>query len=117
MKIRFVDSVEKIWPSYETGKPLSNAQPGDACWLSNGGEGVTDADGNPVPLREHAALGYCCPGCGRYGAAMVGRAKEPSKHQWEWDGNVDEPTLRPSLHHVGCCGWHGFLTAGEFVAC
>ena len=31
-------------------------------------------------------------------------------HQWRWDGNEDEPTLRPSLHDVGL--WHGYVKGG-----
>lgn len=33
--------------------------------------------------------------------------------QWGWDGNVDRPTLTPSLHAVGV--WHGRVTRGELV--
>lgn len=29
---------------------------------------------------------------------------------WNWDGNEEKPTLRPSLHHVGV--WHGFVENG-----
>ena len=105
MKIRFVDSIEKRWTELEdgAGKPLApTSQPGDAYW-------TPDIAGNP-----HAALSYTCPGCGRFGSVRVGLSKEADRHQWQWDGNVSEPTLKPSLHHVGCCGWHGYLTAGEF---
>jgi hypothetical protein len=37
---------------------------------------------------------------------------EPQHPVWKWDGNLDEPTLTPS---IGCdhrCGWHGQLTRG-----
>ena len=30
---------------------------------------------------------------------------------WEWDGNVERPTLRPSLHAVGV--WHGWMREGQ----
>ena len=30
--------------------------------------------------------------------------------QWSWDGDVEKPTLKPSLHAVG--EWHGYVTAG-----
>lgn len=46
-------------------------------------------------------------------------AEEPS---WKWDGNIERPTLTPSVfqaprspesrHH-----WHGFITAGVMVGC
>lgn len=38
---------------------------------------------------------------------------KPPGVAWEWDGNLDKPTLTPSLHLVGY--WHGFLTAGRFT--
>ena len=30
---------------------------------------------------------------------------------WNWDGNVEEPTLNPSLHAVGI--WRGWMEAGR----
>lgn len=42
-------------------------------------------------------------------------------HSWEWDGNEDEPTLTPSLHHIlhhpngDVTLWHGWVRAGELV--
>ena len=109
MKIRFVADLDAL--------DAPERQPGDAVWLSSGGTGVTDtATGAPVPVREHAALAYTCPGCNRPGAVSV-RPAPADRQSWEWDGNVELPTLKPSLHHVGCCGWHGYLTAGEFTSC
>ena len=41
------------------------------------------------------------------------------RHTWRWDGNVERPTLTPSI----ACGpddartWHGHLTSGRFAAC
>ena len=41
------------------------------------------------------------------------------EHGWEWDGNLNKPTLSPSI----ACGpreartWHGNLLAGVLVAC
>lgn len=34
---------------------------------------------------------------------------------WEWDGNEDKPTLKPSVHLPG--RWHGWFTAGRMVSC
>lgn len=34
---------------------------------------------------------------------------------WGWDGNLDAPTLTPSIHWPGV--WHGFLRAGRLVSC
>lgn len=40
----------------------------------------------------------------------VGRA-------WLWDGNVQRPTLTPSIRHVDPKGWHGFVTKGVMLCC
>lgn len=36
---------------------------------------------------------------------------------WDWDGNREKPTLSPSINcnGNGCCGWHGFIQAGQLV--
>lgn len=36
------------------------------------------------------------------------------KPSWFWNGNVMEPTLTPSVHHIG--HWHGYVTAGRMVS-
>lgn len=42
-------------------------------------------------------------------------------HTWHWDGNEDEPTLTPSLHHIlhhpdgPVTLWHGWVRGGELV--
>jgi Family of unknown function (DUF6527) len=36
-------------------------------------------------------------------------------HSWEWDRNVETPTLSPSINSIG--SWHGFVTAGRMVSC
>ncbi len=37
------------------------------------------------------------------------------KRIWGWDGNVELPTLTPSIHDVG--NWHGYLRAGKLESC
>ena len=32
---------------------------------------------------------------------------------WKWDGNVETPTLSPSIHLID--HWHGCLVRGEFI--
>lgn len=107
VRIRWVDDVF-----------ADGAQPGDAQWLSRGGDGVTvAATGEQVPYREHAAIAYRCPGCNDHRCVPVRLGTEDSR-AWQWDGNVASPTLRPSILHRDCaCRWHGYLTAGEFVSC
>lgn len=63
----------------------------------------------------HAGMLYCCPcGCGRVGALEFKPAPSPS---WTWDGNLETPTLNPSVHDQpqGVTHWHGWLRAGEWV--
>lgn len=44
----------------------------------------------------------------------VGKTKDRGD-TWQWDGNRDCPTLKPSISHRKPGGWHGYLTAGRFV--
>lgn len=34
---------------------------------------------------------------------------------WEWDGNEEKPTLKPSVHTRG--HWHGWIKNGRMVSC
>lgn len=36
-------------------------------------------------------------------------------HSWEWDGNMDKPTLKPSVHSIG--RWHGHIKQGRMESC
>jgi Family of unknown function (DUF6527) len=41
---------------------------------------------------------------------------------WAWDGNVEKPTITPSIFHdyhspSSDHAWHGWLKAGQFVGC
>lgn len=60
---------------------------------------------------------YACPcGCGSEGVIRFrgpdGAAIE-GQHSWAWDDNERQPTLSPSIHHIG--HWHGWLKAGYFT--
>lgn len=71
--------------------------------------------------EEMGALNFVCPcGCKRvHSLEVVRNAAEKQERQWIWDGNVDRPTLSPSINSTverGGCGWHGWLTAGVFRA-
>ena len=67
-----------------------------------------------MPL--YRLLHFVCPcGCGEVSAIHVSLADEgtPSNiHVWSLDGNMEAPTLTPSIFRSRACGWHGFLTAG-----
>ena len=59
------------------------------------------------------SLIFICP-CG---CSTVRSVPVKGPQQWNWDGNLELPTLTPSILIVGECGWHGFLTAGEWRTC
>lgn len=76
------------------------AKPGDArYWKApDGAEGIN----------------FQCPcGCGSLLGVSFGN------RGWTWNGNREKPTVRPSILHSspGGCGWHGYLTDGQFVEC
>lgn len=58
---------------------------------------------NPV-----CSLGSCCIRI-RRGAA------DQAQHKWGWDGNMESPTITPSIGCDHLCGWHGFITNGEIT--
>lgn len=67
--------------------------------------------------REYAGMIYCCPcGCGKTGALAFRPHPSPS---WEWDGNMEAPTLSPSVHDIsgGKTHWHGYLRNGIWESC
>jgi len=86
---------------------------------------VDDIDNTKVPgaieyrlkyqSDEIAGIGFICPcGCGREGWLPFRPETSPA---WEWNGNKEKPTLRPSVLQVGGCRWHGFLTDGVWRSC
>ena len=61
---------------------------------------------------SHAGMNYVCPcGCGALGSLPF-RNETPERPSWVWDGNVEIPTLTPSVQRTVGCKWHGFLTDG-----
>lgn len=63
----------------------------------------------------HQTLNFTCPcGCGTVHSVPVNPAFEK---RWTWDGNVDKPTLSPSILATNTCRWHGHLIDGVFVPC
>lgn len=39
------------------------------------------------------------------------RAAGVRRASWKFDGNLERPTLTPSIHHIG--HWHGYVRAGR----
>lgn len=57
-------------------------------------------------------MAFRCPcGCGRDGYLPI---RPPDDHgpSWEWNGDRQRPTLKPSIQQVGGCRWHGYLRNG-----
>jgi hypothetical protein len=62
-------------------------------------------------------LAYTCPcGCGSVGCIPVTIGEKVEK-AWLWDGNLESPTLTPSIQKCEGCRWHGFLKAGVWEQC
>lgn len=62
-------------------------------------------------------LQYMCPcGCGVEG--YLGFRPQPNSPMWNWNGDLERPTLTPSVHHLmgGKTHWHGWLTAGMWLS-
>lgn len=74
---------------------------------------------NALPAGETCGMLFICPcGCGKLGTLEFSNSPDPEPGRtWEWDGNRDLPTLKPSIRQLGPCGWHGYLTDGYFERC
>jgi len=96
------------------GKRVSDTDalkaPGDFVFEDARGEATTE------PAKAFSLV-FACPTTGRWcGGIRIGvKAKPPHGPSWEWDGNLDQPTLAPSINCVGGCKWHGFLRKGVWV--
>ncbi len=74
---------------------------------------------------EHDTTGdhlmLACPGCGQFAPIRVSSPKRAESPSWAIiagsAADVATLSLTPSVHCVGCCGWHGYLTAGVFRPC
>jgi hypothetical protein len=68
-----------------------------------------------------AGLMYRCPcGCGMPGSIVFGETQprgdnDEGQSRWHWDGNLEHPTLIPSIKRRTPCRWHGTLTAGVWT--
>lgn len=100
-------------------------------FLGHGGDGISDKNGNPVPMTNGVGI-YCeCPcGCANplyvpFTVALDGTPYE----KWYGEGNAwvrhgstfEELTLTPSIQRIksapDSCDWHGWLTNGVFKSC
>ena len=95
-------------------------------FVGAGGEGISDANGNPVPARHGIGVMFDCPcGCDELcfipfsnpldGGVSV--SSTPGQPTWDRVGDTFETlTLTPSIQRVGGCAWHGHVTNGGIVA-
>lgn len=103
---------------------LTDLQP---RWVSYGGEGVSNADGSPIPERAQIGVMFECP-CGCALPCFVSFKNPPdggprydTRTGWHRDGDTFETlTLSPSIlrsKEKGGCGWHGWIQNGEVRTC
>ena len=113
-------------------QPLERLADADPCWVDAGGDGVSRADGSPVPFRRGVMLSFDCPiheGC-RLGVPVDPpldggrpRPEDMAGVAWKRTGgeDFDTVTLSPSIrivpHDPDDCAWHGFIRAGRFQTC
>ena len=94
-------------------------------WIGAGGTGITTLDGKPVPARHGIGMLFDCP-CERCGNRAYVAFSNPldggppvvneGEAMWQRTGEDFETlTLSPSIHRVGGCGWHGYITAGNLI--
>jgi hypothetical protein len=98
-----------------TGKPA--VKEGKECVSRPGDFRFQDIDaGDTVDPRKADTLDFVCPRSGKYcGFIAIGYPDKPaSTPSWQWDGNLESPTLKPSINCISGCGWHGYLTNGEW---
>jgi hypothetical protein len=95
-------------------------------WYGAGGEGISNADGTPVPERRGVGIIFDCPcGCGElcaipFANALDGGPQYDQRQGWQREGDTFETlTLRPSILRTKPpgCGWHGWITNGEVTSC
>ncbi|WP_410051002.1 DUF6527 family protein [Acidiferrimicrobium sp. IK] len=69
--------------------------------------------------RHGTHLWLWCPGCderdpGHAGAHAVEVAPAGPEPRWQWDGNLERPTLTPSILCLGLIRCHSFVRAGQW---
>lgn len=98
--------MSNITPGRQVADPKDISQPGDWCLQP-------EDDGS-------AMFSYLAPdgvlnssGVGNYDHLWV-HTGDKRVGFWQWDGNVDAPTIAPSILHRGASSWHGFFEGGQW---
>lgn len=96
-------------------------------WPGNLPSGTFDIElGGVQGYPATAHIVFVCPNAQRcsvlLGPEFVGRPNPDALCVWKWDGNLERPTITPSINCIshkedgeptGGCGWHGFVTDGK----
>ena len=67
------------------------------------------------PQGIDAIVFWCGNGANRLCEIPVtlGAPVDAPIRRWHWNGDMQSPTLTPSIGCDNRCGWHGHITAGE----
>lgn len=109
MRIQFATEIYRGAVRMQAAEDVSSPKrpdlaPGTAEW----GDGV---------LGDAGTLWFVCPcGCTTVRNIPI-RPPGSDAPGWDWDLNLTEPTLSPSILIKAECGWHGYLTKGEWRTC
>jgi hypothetical protein len=52
---------------------------------------------------------------GTFNHLPIYRGQKERTPSWKWNGDLDKPTLEPSIHCID--HWHGFLRCGRLESC
>ena len=117
------DGIVRPLPATEHGNMIRNEADE---WPEDAPVGTFDISQNGVEGYPGctAHILFECPNAQRcsvlLGPTFVARPSEGALNIWAWDGNVERPTITPSINCIaeqdgkptGGCGWHGYITAG-----
>lgn len=71
-----------------------------------------------VNTDQICGMTFCCPcGCGDVSYLAFANNEYSTEPCWQWNGEEEAITLKPSILRTVECKWHGWLTDGVFVEC
>lgn len=94
----------ELLPSLRTGRALGPPLAGVAALVP--AYCVSVARGmSAFTLLDGQVLTFPCP-------RQPGHECAAGPQAWKWNGDVERPSLQPSIRCVGGWGWHGYITDG-----
>ena len=91
--------------------------------MSNADVKFDKLDEEYAPTGEEQRFWFKCPKYGHACGPLIisgrtnikrdGQGLNGGRPQWDWDGNKEKPTFRPSINCNGC--WHGYIRDGRCV--